>query len=87
MTVTCEFYGVARRRAGTDRLRVEGRTLGEALAALETRLPALSGTVLVGGQLTRHFRLSLNGRQFINDPDQRLADNDVLVLISAASGG
>ena len=73
MKVVIELYGVARLRAGRGEISVEGASIGEALAALERACPELSGAVLVGGRLTRHFRLSVNGRLFTSELSRRLA--------------
>jgi molybdopterin converting factor small subunit len=87
MPVTVEMYGVARLRAGRERIDVEGTTVGEALASLASRCPSLVGTVLEAGRLSPHFRLSVNGRNFTSDPAMPLAAGDCLIVISAAVGG
>ncbi len=88
-SVVFEFYGVARLRSGRERIEVgpAATTLGAALTALERACPSLSGTVLEAGRLGRHFRLSLNGGQFVSAPDQPLAAGDTLVVLSAEVGG
>ncbi len=87
MTVLFELYGVARLKAGAESVPVEGDTIGAALAALERACPSLSGTVLDGGRLSRHYRLSLNGRRFVSDPTRLLREGDRLLLLSAEAGG
>ncbi|MFQ5878419.1 MAG: MoaD/ThiS family protein [Acidobacteriota bacterium] len=87
MTVTFELFGVARARAGRKEVRVAARTIGSALSALEEICPQLSGPVVAGGRLTRHFRLSLNGRGFVSDPSRTLREGDRLILLSAEAGG
>ena len=87
MNITFEFFGVARLRSGVERIAVSAATLGAALAALERSCPGLTGTVIEDGRLGRHFRLSLNGRQFVSDPAQALAEGDTLVVLSAEVGG
>jgi molybdopterin converting factor small subunit len=87
VTVLFELYGVARSRAGTDRIPVAGETIGAALAALEEACPSLSGSVIAGGRLSEHFRLSLNGRRFVSDPERRLREGDRLLILSAEAGG
>ena len=87
MSVTIELYGVVRKRAGTDMVRVDAGTVGGALAALEKACPALAGSVVTSGSLGEHYRLSLNGRDFISDPERSLADGDRLILLSAEAGG
>ncbi len=85
--VRIELYEIARRLAGVDRADVHGRTLGEVLAALAARFPALEGPVVVRGRLTAHWRASLGGRRFLDDPAAPLVPGDVLVLVSALAGG
>ncbi len=87
MTILFELYGVARAKAGTDRIPVVGETVGAALAALEHACPALSGSVVAEGQLSEHYRLSLNGRAFVSDPLRMLREGDRLLVISAEAGG
>lgn len=87
--IQVELYGVARLRAGTGRVAVEGRTVGEALRALGRACPALAGEVLGpgGGGVHPAFRLSLNGERFVSDPAEPLAEGDALLLLSADVGG
>ena len=87
MSVTFEFFGLARRRSGCETLAVEARTVGAALAALEKSCPALSGSVLEAGRISPHYRLSLNAREFVTDPDRVLEDGDRLIVLSAEAGG
>ncbi len=85
--ITIELFGVPRLHAGTDAVRVEARSLGEALAALEGACPALAPGLLRDGKLSPHYLVALNGRQFTADPGTALAPGDVLVLLSADAGG
>ncbi len=87
MNVTFEFFGLARRRSGCDTLQVEARSVGAALEALEKTCPGLSGSVLEGGRISPHYRLSLNAREFVTDPDRLLEDGDRLIVLSAEAGG
>ncbi len=87
MRITFELYGTARSRAGTDRVQVEGRTLGDALLGLEAACPSLAGSVVEGGRLGSHYRLSVNGRRFTSDPARVLSEGDTLIVLSAAAGG
>jgi sulfur-carrier protein len=87
VNVRFELYGVPRLRAGRDRVAVSGATVGAALAELELACPGLAGTVLRDGRLLRHYRLSLNGQDFVSDPDRVLAEGDTLILLSAEAGG
>lgn len=87
MTVIFELFGPARLHAGHAEITITAQTLGEALRRLATACPPLAGTVILDGQLSRHYRLSLNGRSFVSDPDLELRGSDRLILLSAEAGG
>jgi molybdopterin converting factor small subunit len=87
MNVVFELYGPARLRAGQTQIPVVAETVGEALCNLATACPPLAGHVIEQGRLSRHYRLSLNGRRFISDPEHPLTDADHLILLSAEAGG
>ena len=73
--------------AGVAEVAVQATSLGQALHELEAACPPLAGPVLHNGLLSCHYRLSLNGRRFISDPDHGLAAGDRLILLSAEAGG
>ncbi|HSN98128.1 MAG TPA: MoaD/ThiS family protein [Candidatus Nanopelagicales bacterium] len=85
--VVIELYGVPRLRAGTDAVEVDARSLGEAIAALGARCPALSPHVVDGGRLGASYLVAVNGRQITADPETPLREGDVVVLLSADAGG
>jgi sulfur-carrier protein len=85
--VVIELYGVARLRAGRDALSVDARSLGEALRALGASCPALDPSVVEGGRLKPHYLVAVNGLQLTADPETRLTDGDVVVLLAADAGG
>lgn len=85
--IRVELYEGARQLAGVASLDVEAATLGEALSAVARRHPALEPRVIEGDRLARHWRASLNGRHWIEDPQTPLAPGDALVLVSALAGG
>lgn len=85
--VVAELYGPLRLAAGREAVPVIGRTLGDALAAVESCCPPLSGRLLEGAGLATHVRVAVNGRAFVDDPDLPLAPGDRLVLLPAAAGG
>ncbi len=84
--VTIEFYGIPRQRAGRTELTVQAATVGDALAAVERACPGLQG-VCVDGRLAPHYRLSLDGREFITDMNEPLQSTTRLLLLSADAGG
>ncbi len=85
--IRVELYEVARRIAGVADIEIEAATLGEALSAVRTRFPALEPDVIVGNRLATHWRVSRNGRDWIEAPETPLEAGDALVLVSALAGG
>ena len=87
MTVIFELYGPARLRAGQAEFAVDARTVGEALRGLALACPPLAGPVIDDGRLSPHYRVSVNGLQFVTDPGHPLEAADRLILLSAEAGG
>jgi sulfur-carrier protein len=85
--VTIELYGVARVRAGIDRVEVEAASIGAAMRALARRCPSLEGAVVREGWLAPSYMIAVNGLQMTADPATPLRDGDALVLLSADAGG
>ena len=82
-----ELYEGARQIAGVSALDVEARTLGDALDAVRAAHPQLEPRVLVPGGLAPHWRVSVGGRQFVEDPATPLEPGETLLLVSALAGG
>jgi molybdopterin converting factor small subunit len=87
MTVTVEFYGIARERAGVESAPAEGRRLSEVLGHLAARFPRLAETCLDDGRLRAGYIANLNGEQFVTDPTTVLAAGDRVLILSADVGG
>lgn len=85
--IRVELYEGARQIAGVATLDVEATTLGEALDAVRARHPELEPRVLVPGGLAPHWRASVGGRRFVEDPATPLADGETVLLVSALAGG
>jgi molybdopterin converting factor small subunit len=81
-----EFLGIPRERAGLSEVEIDAGTLGEALALLAARFPALRELMTAGG-LHASVAANLNGDQFVSDPNTSLAAHDRLLLLSADAGG
>jgi molybdopterin-guanine dinucleotide biosynthesis protein A len=81
--VRVELYDVARRLAGRERIDVDAATLGDVVRELSAACPAL------GRELTAaaHWRFSLGGERFVDDPRTSMADGDSLLVLSAQAGG
>jgi molybdopterin synthase sulfur carrier subunit len=87
VAVLVELFGVPRLRAGRPTCTVTAGSIGDAMAALETQCPQLSGTVLANGWPLPAYRLSLNGNSFVTDRAVRLHPGDSLILLAADAGG
>jgi len=86
-TITVEFYGVARLRAGRAEVAVTAHTIVEALRALERDCPGLKGLTTSDSRLSSQYLLSLNGEEFVTDHRQSLRLGSRLLLLSADAGG
>jgi molybdopterin converting factor small subunit len=86
-TVTVEFYGVPRLRAGRSELTVRAATVAEAVAEVVVACPGLAGLRQPDGWLAPQYVLSLDGERFLTDPAERLRAGDRLLLLSADAGG
>lgn len=94
MTVTIEFYGIARERVGKDHIDMEGNSLGEVMSKLGKQFPAFARDCLStndndsgANTLNRLFIASLGKDQFIRDPQTPLVDGDCLLILSVDAGG
>jgi molybdopterin converting factor small subunit len=86
-TVTVEFFGIPRQRAGRAELAVEADTLLQALAAVQRACPGLTGLVRPDGRLAPHYLVSVDGRRFVSEAEERLPAGARLLLLSADAGG
>ena len=86
--VRVELFDLARARAATACATVRAATLGGALLALADHLPRLVPDVLTAdGGLAPHWRASLGGAHFVDDPATPLPADTPLLLLSALAGG
>jgi molybdopterin converting factor small subunit len=85
--ITIELFGVPRLRAGLPLVRLEAVDVGSALRGLASICPRLDGSVLLDGQVHPAYKLSLNGDRFVTEPETRLSEGDVLLLLAADVGG
>jgi molybdopterin converting factor small subunit len=86
-TVTVEFYGIPRQRAGRAEVCVSAHTVAELLDAVEAACPGLGTLRRADGQLVPHYLLSREGRVFLADPRLELSAGERLLLLSADAGG
>jgi molybdopterin-guanine dinucleotide biosynthesis protein A len=85
--VRVELFDVARLRAGRESVDVGAATLAEAVSAAAAACPGLVPEIVLGGVLSPHFRASLGGERFVDDPLTPLVPGDSVLLLSAQSGG
>ena len=81
-----EFLAVPRRLAGTSQVEVQAETLGQLLTSLAVQFPSL-GQFITLDRLDPVFVASLNGDQFVSDPQTLLGENDRVLILSADAGG
>ncbi len=86
-TITIELFGMPRARGGVRELVVSAGTVGEALAQVVAKCPALVDVVNADGRLASQYLLSLDGKRFVSDVSQPLQPGDRLLLLSSDAGG
>lgn len=87
MRVAVELFGIVRARAGIAQTVAQGTCLGEVLADLAARFPALVPECIDGRRLRPEFTANLGGERFISDPETPLVEGDTLLLLSLDAGG
>lgn len=69
------------------RVDADGKTIGELLAALDTRYPGFRFRVIdEQDRMRRHMRVFVNGEQTF-DLAHRLSSSDEVAIVQALSGG
>lgn len=81
-----EFFGIPRERAGIAEVEVHAETLGQLLATLAIRFPALRELMTARG-LAPSIAANLNGDVFVSDPATLLSPDDRVLLLSSDAGG
>jgi molybdopterin converting factor small subunit len=87
MTVTLEFFGLARHWTGRSSLCVEARTLGDALRAASAELPQLIPHCILDGHLQPGFLANINSERFTTDIASLLEPGDAVLILSSDVGG
>lgn len=92
MAIRVELYGLARQRAGTNEVQVQGAareaTLHEVLSLVAEAAPGLSGSgLVVDGQLHPTLSANLDGERFVSDAATPIRDGQCLLILSADAGG
>jgi sulfur-carrier protein len=87
MQVAVELFGIARARAGVARTTAQGQCLGDVLAELGDRFPALAESCIDGRELRPSFLASVSGQRFVRAPETPLCEGDTVLLLSMDAGG
>lgn len=87
MSITVEFYGIPRARAGTAAWQTHAATLEELLRAIGQQFPQLEGECVTDGRLVPGYTANLNAERFVTDPATPLRPGDSVLLLSADAGG
>jgi molybdopterin converting factor small subunit len=87
MSVTVEFFGIPRERAGTAKTTVAAGTLGSALLELARCYPRFAESCLQSGSLAKGYVVNLNGERFVADVNTPLHTGDAILILSADAGG
>jgi molybdopterin converting factor small subunit len=86
-SVTIEFFGIPRQRAGCAELAVPADTVSALLECVERSCPGLQGLRQADGRLSPHYLLSIDGQRFVTDLHQKLRPGERVLLLSADAGG
>ena len=87
MSVSVEFFGIPRERAGTAQTTAAAGTLGSLLRELGERFPRFAESCLHAGALAKGYIVNLNGERFVSDERTPLKAGDVILILSADAGG
>jgi hypothetical protein len=82
-----EFYGIPRERAGRTELAVAAGSLADILMAVALECPRLQDLRQTNGNISPHYRISLNGERFLTDLEEVLPAQSHLLILSADAGG
>ena len=81
-TATLEFFGRARLALGERERKVPIGTLCEVLTCCEPTLQLIRE-----GELARGYRVSLDGRDFLADPNAPIGPGERVVILDGSAGG
>ncbi len=87
MSITVEFFGVPRLRAGIASVTLEAGTVKEALLKSSQLLPDWADHCLEEGNLKPEYLMNINGIHFCKDENEKMESGDSLLIFSADVGG
>jgi len=87
-----KLFGLSHEITELQEVEVElkdGANLGDVIAALGRKIPALEGRVIRVGEnrLMEHYAFNINGRFYLNDKEVQLQDCGRIALLTLATGG
>ncbi|MCX7702330.1 MAG: MoaD/ThiS family protein [Gemmataceae bacterium] len=84
--VVVEFYSMARQRAGVESIKLQARTLADAIRTVAQTFPGLAD-LSRGPGVQRSYLISVNAGPFLDDWHISLAEGDRVLILSADAGG
>jgi molybdopterin converting factor small subunit len=89
---TVEMFGLSPEITELREVEVklkDGASLGDVVAALRRKIPALEGGVICAGEdrLTEFYAFNINGCFYAGDEEVQLKDGDRVALLTLATGG
>jgi molybdopterin converting factor small subunit len=87
MQVAVEFFGIPRARAGLAQTSADGANLGDVLADLARKFPALADTCINGRALRPGFIVNLGAERFVTSPETPIREGETVLLLSLDAGG
>jgi hypothetical protein len=92
MNLDVEIYGVAAAISTLHRVKLElsdEADVKNLLAALKTKIPALSGTVIdsKADELIEGYMLNIEGQFYSQGMNKKIAGGEHIILLALASGG
>lgn len=91
MTITVEFFGIPRARAGVDHVTVfsdrQSAPLCDVLSEVAKLCPDFASACLDGNQLREGFIVSIDGQCFVRDESKTIYGGQSILLLSSDAGG
>jgi molybdopterin converting factor small subunit len=87
MQIAVELFGIPRARAGVAKTSAVGSDLGDILADLARKFPALAETCIDGRTLRPGFVVNLSADRFVTAPETPVCEDDTVLLLSLDAGG
>jgi molybdopterin converting factor small subunit len=90
-TITVEFFGIPRARAGVAEtsvdLTTDTITFAAVLANLADRFPVFGAQCIIANQLSDGLAANVHGERFLHAQDDLIRAGETLLIFSADAGG